>query len=85
LPVDDWLRGPLRDQFQAYVLEPRAAVAAYLDQSVAGALYESHRRRTGRHGALLWSLLVLGAWSDRYLRGAKPSIASSRKARAAIA
>jgi hypothetical protein len=51
---------------------------------VAGALYDSHMRRTGRHGALLWSLLVLGAWSDRYLRGAAPATDSRRIAEAAI-
>jgi asparagine synthase (glutamine-hydrolysing) len=84
LPVDDWLRGPLRDQFHAYVLEPSAAVAAYLDQSVAASLYESHRRRTGRHGAQLWSLLVLGAWSDRYLRAETPSTTTANRVEATV-
>jgi asparagine synthase (glutamine-hydrolysing) len=67
VPVDDWLRGPLREMFQESVLNARAPVASYVDQSAAGALFESHRRKTGRHGAVLWSLMVLGRWMTRYL------------------
>jgi hypothetical protein len=59
-------------------------VAAYLDQSVAASLYESHRRRTGRHGAQLWSLLVLGAWSDRYLRAETPSTTTANRVEATV-
>ncbi len=66
LPVDEWLRGPLREQFHEAVLNPRSAVASYIDQGVAAKLYESHRRRTGRHGAALWALMVLGSWIPRY-------------------
>jgi asparagine synthase (glutamine-hydrolysing) len=68
VPVDDWLRGPLREQFHAFVLNANSPAAAYIDQRVAAELYESHRRRTSRQGTLLWALLVLGCWSARYLK-----------------
>lgn len=66
IPVDDWLRGPLREQFHESVLNANAPVASYIDQDVAAELYEAHRRRTARHGNLLWALMVLGRWMSRY-------------------
>jgi asparagine synthase (glutamine-hydrolysing) len=73
VPVDDWLRGPLRELFHESVLDANAAVAPYIDQRVAESLYQSHRRRTGRYGAILWALTVLGCWTNRYLGAAVPT------------
>lgn len=66
IPVDSWLRGPLRESFEDQVLAPGNRVADFLDQKRIRGLYEAHRRGTGRHGQVLWSLLVLGAWMERY-------------------
>ena len=64
---DAWLRGPLREVFEAAVLRPQARVGTLVDQGVARALYRAHLRGTGRHGGVLWTLLVLAHWADRYL------------------
>jgi asparagine synthase (glutamine-hydrolysing) len=68
LPVDGWLRGPLRERVETMVLSPRARIAGLLKQEAARSLYKAHRAGTGRHGNVLWSLLVLASWCDRYLR-----------------
>ncbi len=67
LPIDEWLRGPLRPHFISAVLDPKAPVAALINQKTARALDQSHRAGTGRHGKVLWSLLVLAHWANRYL------------------
>jgi asparagine synthase (glutamine-hydrolysing) len=67
IPIDAWLRGPLRDMFEASVLQPGARVAGLVNQTVARKLYRAHLAETGRHGSVLWSLLMLARWSDRYL------------------
>ena len=67
IPVDDWLRGPLREVFEANVLSPSARVADLIDQPTARQLYSKHLRRTGRFGNILWALLVLGGWAESYL------------------
>jgi asparagine synthase (glutamine-hydrolysing) len=67
MPIDAWLRGPLRDVFEATVLRPQARVGTLVDQGVARTLYRAHLRGTGRHGSVLWTLLVLAHWADRYL------------------
>jgi asparagine synthase (glutamine-hydrolysing) len=77
MPIDAWLRGPLRDVFEAAVLAPQARVGGLVDQGLARMLYRSHLRGTGRHGGVLWSLLVLAHWAARYLgpSTAEPSAA----------
>jgi asparagine synthase (glutamine-hydrolysing) len=67
IPVDDWLRGPLRDAFEANVLSASSKVSELIDQAVARKLYDGHLARRSQSGNVLWSLLVLGAWSNRYL------------------
>jgi asparagine synthase (glutamine-hydrolysing) len=67
IPVDAWLRGPLREMFEAAVLDPRARVGGLLDQGVARATYRAHVAGIGRHGGTLWGLLMLARWAERYL------------------
>jgi asparagine synthase (glutamine-hydrolysing) len=67
IPVDAWLRGPLRGVFEPAVLGAGAPVRDLIDQGVARKLYRAHLSGVGRHGGVLWTLLVLARWADRYL------------------
>ena len=71
IPVDAWLRGPLREMFQDNVLASGAPIADLIDQSVARRLYGHHASGVSRVGGVLWSLLVLALWSDRYLHSSR--------------
>jgi asparagine synthase (glutamine-hydrolysing) len=73
IPVDAWLRRPLRGLFEETVLGARAPVGELLNQSQARTLFRSHMRGWGRHGNVLWSLLVLAQWAERYL--SSPAVA----------
>jgi asparagine synthase (glutamine-hydrolysing) len=70
IPIDGWLRGPLRDMFEAAVLSPEARIANLVNRPLAEQLFAAHRKGVGRHGNLLWSLLVLARWGERYLPAA---------------
>jgi asparagine synthase (glutamine-hydrolysing) len=72
IPVDAWLRGPLRDTFEASVLGTSSSVQGLVNQQVIRDLFRAHERGRGRHGNVLWSLLVLARWSERYLRVGSP-------------
>lgn len=67
IPLDAWLRGPLRDIFESTVLSPRSSLAAMVDLNMAKMLHEQHCAGSSRHGKTLWGLLVLANWSERYL------------------
>jgi asparagine synthase (glutamine-hydrolysing) len=67
MPIDGWLRGPLRGAFEDAVLQPRARVADLVNQAAAQKVYRAHLAGTGRHGPVLWSLLILARWADCYL------------------
>lgn len=67
LPIDAWLRGPLRDIFESSVLRPGAVVAGLIDQDVARGLQRAHQSGVGRHGNVLWALLVLARWAEHFL------------------
>jgi asparagine synthase (glutamine-hydrolysing) len=69
IPIDAWLRGPLRPVFEGAVLEPQARVSNLINQNLARKLYQAHQAGIGRHGNVLWSLLVFARWSERYLGG----------------
>jgi asparagine synthase (glutamine-hydrolysing) len=67
IPIDEWLRGPLRESFEASVLESSSGIASLLNQDLVARLFAAHRSRIGRHGNLLWALLVLASWLEHYL------------------
>lgn len=72
IPVDAWLRGPLREQIRETVLSRNSRAGELIDTSVAERLYRSHARGSGRHGQILWSLLVLGRWMEEYASSCAP-------------
>ena len=67
IPVDDWFRGPLGDMFQSAVLGTSSPLRNLIDQKTARTLLHRHQRGTGRFGAVLWELMMLANWSERYL------------------
>jgi asparagine synthase (glutamine-hydrolysing) len=77
IPIDAWLRGPLRETFESTVLDPNARVRELVDQAAARASYHTHLSGLARHGNVLWSLLVLARWANRYLTAGAPASASA--------
>jgi asparagine synthase (glutamine-hydrolysing) len=67
IPVDNWLRGSLEPMFREVALDSRSPVAGLIDQRRAATLFEDHLTGKGRHGQVLWSLLVLSRWAEQYL------------------
>ena len=67
IPLDAWLRGPLRDMLESTVFASNARVSNLIDQPAAWQLFREHQNGTGRHGQVLWSLLILARWTERYI------------------
>ena len=66
IPIDRWLRGPLREMFESAVLAPGSPAADVIDQATARRIYGHHVAGSSRQGPTLWSLLVLARWIERY-------------------
>nr|WP_245815688.1 asparagine synthase-related protein [Luteimonas chenhongjianii] len=68
IPIDDWLRGPLRDWAEALLDESRLVSEGYLESRVIRATWERHLRGEGSFGSRLWSVLMFQAWNEDRLR-----------------
>ncbi len=79
IPIDAWLRGPLRETFESAVLDSSARVRDLVDQPAVRSLYRSHLSGVGRHGNVLWSLLVLARWAERYLTPAQATACGANR------
>lgn len=67
VPVGAWLRGPLKNRFVDTVLSPNGAIGSLVDRGEIARLFARHQRGTGGLGQILWSLLILADWAERYL------------------
>lgn len=66
IPTDRWLCGPLAEMFESTVLASQGHLAALVNPRVVRELYEAHRARRARCGNVLWALLILTRWIERY-------------------
>jgi len=66
IPVDAWLRGPLRGMFEEAVLRQGSPLGGLVDQALAAQLHRAHLAGSSRNGRILWSLLVLARWAQQY-------------------
>jgi asparagine synthase (glutamine-hydrolysing) len=77
IPTHSWLRDPLREVFEDTVLSSRARIAGLVDQAVARDIFRSFLDRRSRSANVLWGLLVLAHWAERYLGTPSASDSSS--------
>ena len=64
IPIDDWLRGPLRDWAEGLLDESRLVGEGYLASRVIRATWEQHLRGEGSFGNRLWAVLMFQAWNE---------------------
>ncbi|MBN8491257.1 MAG: asparagine synthase (glutamine-hydrolyzing) [Burkholderiales bacterium] len=65
IPLDDWLRGPLRDWAEALLDEDRLRREGYLDPAPVRAAWQLHLQRKASFGYRLWSVLMFQAWLEQ--------------------
>lgn len=64
IPLDDWLRGPLRDWAEALLAEDRLKQEGYLNPAPIRAAWLQHLRCEASFGYRLWSVLMFQAWLE---------------------
>jgi asparagine synthase (glutamine-hydrolysing) len=64
VPLQTWLRGPLRDWADALLDERRLADEGYFHPQAVRRLWQEHLSRQHNHKQALWSVLMFQSWLD---------------------
>jgi asparagine synthase (glutamine-hydrolysing) len=70
IPLDQWLRGPLREWAGDLLNEGRLRREGYLRPEAITRTWQAHQRGEGSFGYRLWSVLMFQAWLDAQGRAA---------------
>ncbi|MGH8597111.1 MAG: asparagine synthase (glutamine-hydrolyzing), partial [Gammaproteobacteria bacterium] len=66
IPIDSWLRGPLRPWAENLLAEPRLRDAGYFDAHAVRAVWQAHLAGDQNLQYLLWTILSFEAWRERW-------------------
>lgn len=64
VPVDEWLRGPLKGWAQELLAPTRLRAEGYLRPEIIGRAWDLHSNRQSNRQAQLWAVLMFQAWLD---------------------
>lgn len=67
VPIDGWLRGPLKDWAEDLLDEQQLKSAGFLESAHVRGLWTAHRDGNADHGTKLWTILMFQAWQRRWL------------------
>jgi asparagine synthase (glutamine-hydrolysing) len=73
VPVDTWLRGPLRDWAEDLLDERRMRESGLLNPAPVRRRWAEHLGGRRNWSDSLWSVLMFQAWGRRWLAGAVPT------------
>jgi asparagine synthase (glutamine-hydrolysing) len=65
IPVDSWLRGPLREWASSYLSATRSPDNDYLDRDVIAATWKEHLSGRVDRGGPLWTVLMFDIWLQK--------------------
>jgi len=68
IPLDDWLRGPLKSWASDLVSPDRLRRQGLFNAKLVGEKLDEHMSGRSNHGYWLWNVLMAQAWHDRWCR-----------------
>jgi asparagine synthase (glutamine-hydrolysing) len=67
LPLVDWMRSEIKDQFLRVLLEPKTLQRGYFKPEAVRALVDEHVRGRRNRSGILWRMLVLELWHRNFM------------------
>jgi asparagine synthase (glutamine-hydrolysing) len=67
LPLEQWLRGELKQKFLSILTEPRTLQRGYFRPDAVRGLVDEHVRGRRNRSGVLWKMLILEWWHRNYL------------------
>ena len=68
IPLDSWLRGPLRDWAEKLLNTDRIAREGYFDPVATRKMWNEHLNVSRNWMSILWSILMFQSWLDNESR-----------------
>jgi asparagine synthase (glutamine-hydrolysing) len=68
LPLVDWMRNELKQQFFQVLLEPRTLQRGYFRPAAVQSIVKEHLSGRRNHSGILWRMLVLELWHRNFLQ-----------------
>jgi asparagine synthase (glutamine-hydrolysing) len=68
VPLGQWLAGPLRDWAEDLLSPAKIANEGLLDARAVQNLWQRHLSKREQNATALWNILILRAWSERWLK-----------------
>lgn len=68
IPIDAWLRGPLRDWAESLLSEARLRDGGYFEPAMVRQVWQAHLAGGQNLQYLLWGVLMFEAWREQYGR-----------------
>ena len=62
IPIQSWLRGPLRDWAEDLLAENRLQQEGFLEPKLIRKVWQEHLNEEGDRGYALWNVLMFQAW-----------------------
>jgi asparagine synthase (glutamine-hydrolysing) len=77
VPVDRWFRGELQGELRGRLEDPSSLSRSIFPRGYATRLLDQHVSGRGRHGEVLWALLVMELWHEQSRSEARAPVPSS--------
>ncbi len=68
LPLVEWMRNELKDQFLALLLEPQTLQRGYFRPEAVRSLVKEHVSKRRNRSGILWRMLILELWHRNFLQ-----------------
>jgi asparagine synthase (glutamine-hydrolysing) len=62
VPIDAWLKGPLRERIEDLISVGRLTDVGYFDAAAVRTIWEQHQCGWRNHSSVLWSIMMFQEW-----------------------